>query len=166
MPVLPSSISVSFTLLLHPPKPAQECLCASGFTGATHNLRKLAIQVFPTPFYSYGYTDLQHIVPLGCLGSGLTHMVLHGNHIAKLPLWWQSPTRQPGPGRRSYLVATCVYVHRAVGCVRATFAWRHNRRRALKWIESYSNQANTSAHKEELWSVSLLWNDEAKYFGS
>lgn len=147
------------------PKPAQECLSASLFTGATHKLREVVNQVFPSPFSSYGYTDLQHIVSLSCLGSGLTHMVLHGNRIAKLLLWWQSPTRELCPRRRLHLLAPCVYIHGAVGCIRATFAWRHSRR-ALKRIESYSKQANTGAREEELWKVLLLWNDEAKYFGS
>lgn len=148
-----------------PQKTAQEWLSASLFTGATHKLRELVNHVFPSPFSSYGYADLQHIVSLNCLGSGLTHTVLHGNGIAKLLLWWQSPTRELCPRRRLHLLAPCVYIHGAVGCISATFTWRHSRR-TLKQIESYSKQANTSAREEELWKVLLLWKDEAKYFGS
>lgn len=61
MPALTSSPSIDFILLLHPKKPAQEWLSASLFTGATHKLREVVNHVFPSPFSSYGYTDLQHI---------------------------------------------------------------------------------------------------------
>jgi len=40
-----------------------------------------------------------------------------------------------------------VYVHRAVGCIRAMFTWRYSGKKAFKWIELYSKQA-TSTHEE------------------
>lgn len=133
------SASIAFPLLIHPQKQFQN-LSSHFFTGATHKFRRAVIQVFPTPVSSYSSTDLQHIVPLHCLGSGLTPTEPHENCIAKLPLWRQSPARAPCPRWGMYLPAALFHIPRAAGCIRAAFAWRHSVTRALKWIESYSKQ--------------------------
>lgn len=130
--VFPSSASITFPLLRHPQKQFGN-LMFHFFTGATH---KAVIQVFSSPVSSYSPTDLQ---PLNCLGPDLTPKVHHGNFVAKLPLWRQSPARAPCPRGGMNLIATLFHIHTAEGCIRPAFAFA-SVRRALKWIESYSKQ--------------------------
>lgn len=135
MPVFSSSASITFLLLMHPQKQLRN-LSFHFFSGATHKFRKAVIQVFSTPVSSS--TDLQHTLPFSCFGPDLTPVVHHGNCIAKLPPWRQSPARAPCPRRGMYLLAAPFHIHRAVGGMRAAFAWRPSVRGALKWIESRS----------------------------